>query len=355
MTADAAREVRVGLIGYGFSGATFQAPLIASIAGMRITRVCSSQGERVLRDFPDAVVVADPATLIDSSEVDLVVVATANASHAPLARQALLAGKHVVVEKPFTITLDDGADLIALADERQLVLSVFHNRRWDSDFLTLRQTIESGLLGPINTYEAHFDRYRPNVRGRWREQDLPGSGLLYDLGAHLIDQALVLFGNPDCVNCDMGVQRGAAPSTASDDYFHLTMRYGARRVILHAASLVLQAGPRFIVHGETGSFIKHGMDPQEAALIRGERPGAPGWGVEAEGQHAQVSFVKGGLTVTGKAASLPGSYQEYYQRVFDAIVNGKGAPVTAREGLAVIKIIRLAMQSHAQQRRVTFE
>ncbi|NHZ88049.1 oxidoreductase [Massilia sp. CCM 8733] len=349
------REVRVGLIGYGFSGATFQAPLIASTPGMRITRVCSSQGERVLRDFPGAVVVPDPAGLIDSSEVDLVVVATANASHAPLAKQALLAGKHVVVEKPFTITLDDGAELIALADERQLVLSVFHNRRWDSDFLTLRQTIEAGLLGPINTYEAHFDRYRPHVRGRWREQDLPGSGLLYDLGAHLIDQALVLFGNPDCVNCDMGVQRGGAPSTASDDYFHLTMRYGARRVILHAASLVLQAGPRFIVHGESGSFIKHGMDPQEAALIRGERPGAPEWGVEAEAQHAQISFVKGGLTVTGKAASLPGSYQEYYQRVFDAIVNGKSAPVTAREGLAVIKIIRLAMQSHAQQRSVTFE
>ncbi|NHZ97689.1 oxidoreductase [Massilia sp. CCM 8734] len=352
---DAPREVRVGLIGYGFSGATFQAPLIATTPGLRLTRVCSSQGERVLRDFPGVAVVAAPAELIESGEVDLVVVATANASHAPLARQALLAGKHVVVEKPFTITLDEGAELIALADERQLVLSVFHNRRWDSDFLTLRQAIESGLLGPVNTYEAHFDRYRPDVRGRWREQDLPGSGLLYDLGAHLIDQALVLFGNPDCVNCDMGVQRGAAGGSASDDYFHLTMRYGARRVILHAASLVLQAGPRFTVHGETGSFIKHGMDPQEAALIRGERPGAPGWGVEAEAQHARIGFVKGGLTVSGKAASLPGRYQDYYQGLFDAIVNGKNPPVTAREALAVIKIIHLALQSHAQQRTVTFE
>lgn len=352
---EAGKIVRVGLIGYGFSGATFQAPLIASVPGLRLTRVCSSQGERVRRDFPDVQVVAEPAQLIASGEVDLVVVATANASHAPLAKQALLAGKHVVVEKPFTITLDEGAELIALAEERQLVLSVFHNRRWDSDFLTLRQTIEAGLLGPINTYEAHFDRYRPQVRGRWREQDLPGSGLLYDLGAHLIDQALVLFGNPDCVNCDMGVQRGPVASGASDDYVHLTMRYGARRVILHAASLVLQAGPRFIVHGETGSFIKHGMDPQEAALMRGERPGAPGWGVEAEAQHAQIGFIKGGLTVTGKAHSLPGAYQDYYQGVFDAIASGKSPPVTAREGLAVIKIIRMAMQSHAQQRSVTFE
>ncbi|MFB9243280.1 oxidoreductase [Massilia antarctica] len=350
------REVRVGLIGYGFSGATFQAPLIASVPGLRLTRVCSSQGERVLRDFPEVRVVADPAALIDSGEVDLVVVATANTSHAPLARQALLAGKHVVVEKPFTITVDEGADLIALAEQRQLHLSVFHNRRWDSDFLTLRQTIEAGLLGPINTYEAHFDRYRPTVRGRWREQDLPGSGILYDLGAHLIDQALVLFGNPDCVNCDMGVQRSTdSGSDAADDYFHLTMRYGARRVILHASSLVLQAGPRFIVHGDTGSFVKHGMDPQEAALMRGARPCAHGWGVEAESQHAQISFVKGGLTVTGKAQSLPGCYQEYYRRVCDAIVHGKSLPVTAREGLAVIKIIRMAMQSHAQQRSVTFE
>ncbi|MDQ1831351.1 oxidoreductase [Massilia scottii] len=353
---DSASEVRVGLIGYGFSGATFQAPLIASVPGLRLTRVCSSQGERVLRDFPDVEVVADPAELTASGEVDLVVVATANASHAPLARQALLAGKHVVVEKPFTITLDEGAELIALAEQRQLYLSVFHNRRWDSDFLTLRQTIEAGLLGPINMYEAHFDRYRPNVRGRWREQDLPGSGILFDLGAHLIDQALVLFGNPDCVNCDIGVQRSTeSGSDAADDYFHLTMRYGARRVILHASSLVLQAGPRFTVHGDTGSFIKHGMDPQEAALMRGERPGAPGWGVEPESLHAQLSFVKGALTVTGKAQSLPGCYQEYYQGVFDAIAHGKSLPVTAREGLAVIKIIRMAMQSHAQQRSVAFE
>jgi scyllo-inositol 2-dehydrogenase (NADP+) len=353
--ASALPSVRVGLIGYGFSGATFQAPLIASITGLRLTRVCSSQGERVRRDFPAAQVVADPAALIAADDVDLVVVATANASHAPLARQALLAGKHVVVEKPFTVTLDEGAELIALAEERQLLLSVFHNRRWDSDFLTLRQTIDSGLLGPINTYQAHFDRYRPTVRGRWREQDLPGSGLLYDLGAHLIDQALVLFGNPDCVNCDMGVQRGAAASGAADDYFHLTMRYGARRVILHASCLVLQPGPRFAVHGETGSFIKHGMDPQEAALIRGERPGAPGWGQEDPAQHAQIGFVKNGLTLSGTAQALPGAYQDYYQGIYQAIVGGKPAPVTAREALAVIKIIRMAMQSQAQQRSVTFD
>ncbi len=344
-------EVKVGLIGYGFSGATFQAPLIKSVAGLRLTRVCSSKPELVQRHFPGMTVVADPAALIASSEVDLVVIATTNTTHFSLAKASLLAGKHVVVEKPFTVTVEEGAELVALADRQKRVLSVFHNRRWDNDFLTVRQTIESGLLGPINTYEAHFDRYRPEVRVRWREQDLPGSGTLYDLGSHLIDQALVLFGNPDSVNCDMGVQRVDGPA---NDYFHLTMRYGARRVILHSASIVMQPGPRFVVHGQTGSFAKHGMDPQEDALRRGEGPGSPGWGVEAQALHGQLSFIKDGVSVAGTVASTPGCYEKYYQGMFEAITLGRPAPVSAREGLAVIRIIQMAMQSDAEQRAVAF-
>ncbi len=341
--------IRVGLIGYGFSGATFQAPLIKAVAGLALTRVCSSKPELVQRDFPGVTVVADPAELIACAEVDLVVVATTNTTHYALARQALLAGKHVVVEKPFTVTLDEAEELLALAEQQQRVLSVFHNRRWDNDFLTVKALIASGMLGDVNTFESHFDRYRPVVRPRWREQDLPGSGMLYDLGSHLIDQALVLFGTPDSVQCDMGIQRLGG---LADDYFHLTLRYGARRVILHSAMIVHTPGPRFLVHGELGTYSKHGLDPQESALLRGEGPGSPGWGVEPEALHGKISFAKDGLTVKGEVESLAGSYEKYYEAVVEAITLGKPVPVTGSEALAVMKIIRLAVQSHAEQRTV---
>jgi scyllo-inositol 2-dehydrogenase (NADP+) len=347
-----AGQVRVGLIGYGLSGATFHAPLIKAIKGLRLTRVCSANADKVLCDFPGMHIVAEPAALIESDEVDLVVVATPNTTHYSLARQALLANKHVVVEKPFTVTFEEGAALVALADERKLLLSVYHNRRWDNDFQTVRNVIESGLLGPVKTYEAHFDRYRPVVRQRWREADLPGSGGLYDLGSHLIDQALLLFGNPDSVSCDMGIQREGG---LADDYFHLTMRYGARRVILHSASIVRQPGPRFTVHGDLGTLTKHGLDPQEAALLRGEGPASAGWGIEALELRANLTFDKGPVSVSGQVDTVAGCYQAYYQGMFDAIANGKALPVSAREGLAVIKIIQMAIRSQAEQRAIAFE
>ena len=345
-------QIKVGLIGYGYSGATFQAPLIKAVTLLRLAMVCSSKPDLVRRDFPGMTVVADPAALISSSEIDLVVIATTNTTHFALAKQALLAGKHVVVEKPFTVTVHEALELVALAEREQRVLSVFHNRRWDNDFLTLQAAIASGVLGPVNTMMSHFDRYRPAVRQRWREQDLPGSGILYDLGSHLIDQALVLFGQPDSVACDMGIQREAG---LADDYVHLTLRYGARRVMLHAAMLVPQAGPRFTVHGALGSFVKHGLDPQESALLRGEGPGSRDWGVEDAALHAHLTLYKGELQVAGRTPSLPGCYEAYYQGMVDAITMGKPAPVSARDGLAVMKVIELAKRSHMEQRCLPFE
>ena len=174
------KEVRVGLIGYGYAGVTFHAPLIRTVKGMRLAMVSSSKPEAVQRDYPSMAVVGDPAELINAADIDLVVIASTNATHYPLAKQAILAGKHVVVEKPFTVTVQEAAELVDLAEQRKVILSVFHNRRWDSDFLTLRQTIEAGLLGQILTYESHFDRYRPAVRPRGRQQDQPGAGHRYD-------------------------------------------------------------------------------------------------------------------------------------------------------------------------------
>lgn len=345
-------EVRVGLIGYGFSGATFQAPLIKTVEGMRLAMVSSSKPEVVRRDFPGMAVVAEPLELIESDAIDLVVIASTNTTHYPLARQALLAGKHVVVEKPFTVTVQEAAELVDLAQQKKLVLSVFHNRRWDNDFLTLRRIVESGLLGEVLTFESHFDRYRPAVRQRWREQDLPGSGMLYDLGSHLIDQALVLFGHPDSVQCDMGIQRHGG---MSDDFFHLVLRYGARRVILHSSMMAHQPGPRFLVHGALGSFTKFGLDPQEAQLLRGMDPTSSGWGVEAPEQHGTLSFSKAGLRFASTVESAPGAYQTFYEAMVAAIRQGKRAPVTAVEALAVIRVIGLAVRSFDEGRVLAYE
>ncbi len=344
-------SINVGLIGYGFAGASFHAPLIRSVDGLALTHIASSNAEKVQRDFPDVVRVDSPQELMLAAEVDLVVIATPNTSHHALAVQALLADKHVVLEKPFTVTVAEARELIELAQRRQRVLSVFHNRRWDNDFLTASQCIASGMLGDINTYEAHFDRYRPNARQRWREQNLPGSGTLYDLGSHLIDQALVLFGTPDSVSADVCTQRagGGAP-----DYFHLVLAYGSRRVILHSGAVVSNPGRRMQVHGSAGSYVKYGIDPQENALIEGGTPRDAGWGGEPEAAYGQVTLERDGALVTEHYPTLAGAYQRFYEGMVAAIADGRAAPVNPLDALNVIKVIELAMQSSREQRVVAF-
>lgn len=334
--------IKVGLIGYGYAGATFHAPLISAVAGLRLACIASSSTEKVRQDFSHAEVVAHPDGVIGAADVSLIVIASPNTTHYTLAKQALLANKHVVLEKPFTVTVAEAMELVRLAEERKLLLSVFHNRRWDNDFLTVRACIESGMLGEINTYEAHFDRYRPDVRNRWREQDLPGSGSLYDLGSHLIDQALVLFGMPDTVSADLGTQRAGGKA---NDYFHLVLSYGARRIILHSGMLVMDPGPHFQVHGSKGSFIKYGMDPQEEALKQGCGPGDASWGLESETLHGKITLKNSELSIAGKVKTLPGAYQAYYQGMLDAIRNGGPTPVSAVDALNVIRVIETAIAS----------
>lgn len=344
-------NIRVGLIGYGYAGATIHAPLISNVDGLILTRVASSNPERVRRDFPGAALANSPQDLISAADVDLVVIATPNTTHHALARAALLANKHVVLEKPFTVTVAEAQDLVQLAQQRKLVLSVFHNRRWDNDFLTARHCIESGMLGAINTYQTQFDRYRPNPVQRWRESDQPGSGTLYDLGSHLIDQALVLFGTPDTVSGDVCAQRAGA---AGPDYFHLVLAYGSKRVILHSGAIVSQPGPRVQVHGSAGSYVKYGLDPQEDALRAGRIPGDAQWGREPEADYGQVTLQRHGELVTEKLESLPGSYQSFYQGMVDAIAAGLPVPVSAAEALNVIKVIEYAMQSSRERRVIAF-
>jgi scyllo-inositol 2-dehydrogenase (NADP+) len=346
------QTVNVGLVGYGLAGSVFHAPLIRSVEGLRLTHVATSVAAKVHGDLPDVEVVETPQALFRTPEVDLVVIATPNLMHFPLAKEALLAGKHVVVDKPFVIRASEGEELARLAVERGRVLSVFHNRRWDNDFLTVREVIASGLLGAVHSYEAHFDRYRPDVRDRWREQNLPGSGLLYDLGSHLIDQALCLFGRPSTVRGETAVQR---PEGKSVDWFRVTLEHKSVRSVLRAGSLVRSPGPRYQVHGTTGSFLKHGIDSQEEALRQGRRPGDPGWGRDSEAGYGEIVFDRDGLSVTGRVETLTGCYEAYYRDMRRAITDASEPPVTAAQAIDVIRVMELACESSLRGAAVAFE
>lgn len=339
------QSIRVGLVGYGFASTTFHAPTLAAVPGLRLTVVVSRDAAKVQRDWPGMPVEPTAEALFARPDIDLVVIATPNATHAPLAAAALRAGKHVVVDKPFTVTLAEAQALDALARQTGRVLSVYHNRRWDADFLTLRRVLAGGELGEVMHFESHFDRYRPEVRNRWREQALPGSGLWYDLGSHLLDQALQLFGMPEAISLDTAIQRAGGQA---DDWFHATLRYGPRRVILHGSALVARVGPRFTVHGQKGSLIKYGLDTQEDALKAGVRPPVVDWGHDPEPM--QLSCWTDGVATQRDLACEPGNYPGYYAAVRDA-VRGEGAnPVPAADAIRVIRLIEMGLHSAAEQR-----
>jgi predicted dehydrogenase len=331
--------LNVALLGYGFAGKTFHAPLLARVPGLRLSHIVSSDGAKVRKDW-DVTVLAKPEEAFALGEIDLVVIATPNPTHFDLARKALLSDKNVVVDKPFTNTVAEAEELIALAKSRRRILSIFQNRRWDADFLTLRQLLSEGMLGEVVVFESHYDRFRPEPRPRWREQNVPGGGLWFDLGPHLVDQALQLFGQPDGIYADLEIQR---PSATVVDYFHVVLRYARRRVILHGGSLVAAETPRFTVHGTRGSYIKFGLDTQEDSLKRGDVPGAPGWGVDP--RMGTLVVCRGEGFETKEIPNIPGNYLAYYEALHSAIVAGAPNPVAAEDALATIKILEAATRS----------
>jgi scyllo-inositol 2-dehydrogenase (NADP+) len=322
--------IRVGLAGYGLAGSVFHAPLIRACGRMELSAVLTS------RDVPERVGTLDE--LLERS--DLVVVATPNATHFELAAAALKAGKHVVVDKPFTVTVDEADELIALANERQRVLTAFHNRRWDSDFLTVRKVLPQ--LGEVMLFETNWDRFRPKIKQGWREEPEPGSGLLSDLGPHLIDQALMLFGMPDAIGADIFAQRGDAKV---DDYFDLTLHYGARRVCLKSSSLIAAPRPRFALYGTAGSFVKYGLDPQEAQLKAGMDARDDAYGLDPN--DGTLTFGDGRVR---KVPSERGDYLAFYQAVADAILDGAPPPVAPQDARAGLALIDLARRAAAQGR-----
>jgi predicted dehydrogenase len=337
--------IRVGLIGFGFVSKTFHVPLLQATDGYRITAVSSSHPADVKAVLPDVDVVSDPIALATHPNVDLVVIASPNETHAPLAEAAIRFGHNVVVDKPFTITVEQARRLAALAKEMNVLLSVFQNRRWDSDFLTIQEAVRHDLIGRVVLFESRIDRYRPDVRDRWREVPGPGAGLLYDLGPHLIDQTLLLFGIPDSVQATLAKQRRGA---RTDDFFQLVLRYGEMVATLGAGSLVSGGSARFFVHGEKASVVKHNPDLQEDQLKAGVVPGARDWGLDPD--DAVLYEGASGGTRTLKAAR--GDQRGYYVALRDALRARASNPVTPEQGATVMAIIEAAMRSDSEGRRV---
>jgi predicted dehydrogenase len=337
--------IRVALLGFGYAGRVFHAPLITATPGLALT-VLGTRRSPSETGYAGALTVADPIAAARHSDADLVVIATPNQSHASLAEAALRAGKHVVVDKPFTVTLAEARSLAALAAETGRVLSIFQNRRWDGDFLGVRAAIAGGALGEVVELRSEMSRYRPEVRDRWREQAGPGSGMWYDLGPHLVDQALLLFGPPAIVSADLRIQRRGGTAV---DWFHVLLGYGRARVILSSSMLAASPGPRFHVRGTEASLTRLRWDPQEEQLVRGVKPGSPGWGLDGD----PLTIHLGEPAETRQVPAPPGDYPAYYAALREAIVRGGDPPVTAAQGCSVMAVLEAGERSSAEGRVVT--
>lgn len=344
------KTLNVGIIGYGYASKTFHAPLIITTEGLNLSAISSSDEHKVKQDFPHITVYANAQSLIDDPSLDLIIIPTPNDTHYALASQALAKGKHVVVDKPFTLTLEEAEKLTQQATDAGKLLSVFHNRRWDSGFLTVKKLLADKTLGEISAYEAHFDRFRPTVRQRWREDAGIGGGLWYDLAPHLLDQAICLFGEPKAITADIAQLR---PNAKNADYFHALLDYDNLRVVLHASMLVASSTPIFAIHGTKGSYVKYGLDTQEDALKAGQRPTqTDNWGIDShDGELTTLS--ESGELETATLPTLSGDYPAYYQQIYRSITLGEANPVTPLQATAIMRLIEAGEISNRLKQTIT--
>ncbi len=343
------KTYHVALASFGMSGRVFHGPLLKVHPGFRVVKVLERTKNNSRELFPEATIVRSYEDILQDPDVDLVVVNTPDRLHHEMARAALLAGKHVVVEKPFTLTTAEADDLIALAKEKELLLTVYQNRRWDGDFMTVRKILEEGWLGRVTEVRSTFDRYRREVRPySWKDQDDVSTGSLYNLGSHLIDQAVVLFGMPEALFADLRVVRD---NTRVTDYFDVRLYYPGLRVVLKHSYLAMIPGARFLVHGDEGAYVKYGIDPQEERLTAGMLPDEPGFGTEDKEAWGTL-MSDGELTYDGKYQSVPGNYRAFYENLYRAL-NGEEEPaVKPEEARDVIRLIELAIRSNEEKRVV---
>lgn len=349
------QEIGVGVIGFGLAGQVFHAPFVSAVPGLRLEAIVQRKGEQAAKAYPSARILRTVDEALKDSAIQMIVVATPNETHFELAKQALGAGKHVVIDKPFTATSEEALELKALAEKQGVVLAPFHNRRWDGDFRTVERLLAEEAVGRLVTFESHFDRFRPLPReNTWKEGANAANGLLMDLGPHLVDQALRLFGPPQGITASVRRDRDR---TDIEDAFDITLEYPRLRAHLRSTMLAADPASRFLLHGTRGSFRKFGLDPQEPALVGGAkvpRMGEGEWLAEPESQWgtltvAPVPADPTNLTRTKVRTEL-GDYRLYYANVRDAIRGTAKLAVTPEDGYQTIKLLEMARQSSEERR-----
>jgi len=337
--------INAAVIGFGLSGKVFHAPFLKVHKGFRIHTILTS-GHEAGKAYPEARITRNYEQVIADPEIDLVIVCSPNEFHYYQAKRALEAGKHVILEKPVTPTHQEALDLMITSSQHEKIIFPYQNRRWDGDFLTIKNLINEGKLGRVHNFISHFDRYVPQIgRASWRYMGDHAGGTLYDLGVHMIDQAIDLFGKPEALFCQLYNQR---EGSITDDAFDLKLIYSDLNVTLKAGVLVKDPGPRFIIHGTTGSFRKTGLDPQEGELRNGHSPDEDGFGTEKAEFHGWMITENEGETERIRIETLPGYYMGFYNDVYDCIINNSIPQVSINEAAYNIKIIEAAKESAAE-------
>ena len=338
--------INTALTSFGMSGQVFHAPFLLHNPYFTITKILERTKNNSATKVPNSKIVRTYQEILKDSEIDLIVVNTPNYLHFEMAKQALEYGKHVVLEKPFTNTVKEGKELIELAKKKGLVLSVYHNRQFDSGHKTVKQIIDRKLLGDLKLFEVHFDRFRPEIGPKkWKEEENPGAGILFDLGSHMIYEALSLFGMPKSIYADLQIQR---KDGVVNDYFDIKLRYNSLTAGLQSGMLMKEAGPKYVLHGDKGSYIKYGNDPQEEQLLNGIYPGSKNYGIEEKSNWGILNNENG----RGVYQTLPGTYQDFYENIYHVIAKGKELLIKPEEALDVIYLIEKAIQSDKEKRAI---
>ncbi len=360
------REIGVGVVGFGLGGRVFHAPFVSAVPGLKLAAIMQRSGDEAAKAYPGTKIVRSLDELLGDASIEVVVVSTPNETHFRMAMAALEAGKHVVIDKPFAPTSEEAAELGRVAKAKGVLAIPFHNRRWDGDFLTVRKLLDEKAVGRLVTFESHFDRFRPIPReNTWKEAGNPANGMLFDLGPHLVDQVLTLFGAPEAITASV---RSDRDETAIEDAFDITLQYkgeGGKGLLAHCRTsyLACDNAPRFLLHGTHGSFRKHGLDPQEPALVHGAKVPVQGssevWLREDESAWGTLTTAPNSadpaMLVKREVKTEPGDYREFYANVRDAVSGKAELAVTAEDGYRVSKLLEMARVSSKERRTLSVE
>ncbi len=346
------KPIVTALCSFGMSGQVFHGPSLKVLPQFKIHKILERNRRISEKYYPQATIVKDFEKILHDPVVELVIVNTPDYLHFDMAKMAMEAGKHIVVEKPFAKSSEDAVKLIDIAKRNNVLMTVYQNRRLDGGFLTVQKVLENKLLGRIVEYECHYNRYRNFIReGSWKEDGDERTGVLFNLGPHIVDQALVLFGKPEAVTAHLSVLRTGGRTT---DHFDIRLHYRDFDATLRCSYLVREMGPQFILHGTEGSFIKMATDPQEEMLKINRLPDEPGWGKEPPQDWGKLNTSVNGIHFEGKLETIPGNYSKFYSNLYEAIRNGGKLMVQPEEALMTIRILETCLISNKEQKTINF-